>query len=41
MTRAAAIVPAEAYFDTGGFAADLARRVADLLVRWPKAQKVT
>src|ERR1700682_6181442 len=28
MTRAAAIAAAEAYFDEGGFAADLARRVA-------------
>src|SRR6185312_2012422 len=28
MTRAAAIAAAEAYFDDGGFAADLARRVA-------------
>ncbi len=28
MTRAAAIAAAEAYFDQGGFAADLARRVA-------------
>jgi acetylornithine deacetylase/succinyl-diaminopimelate desuccinylase-like protein len=28
MTRAAAIAAAEAYFDAGGFAADLARRVA-------------
>ena len=30
MTRAAAIAAAEAYFDEGGFAADLARRVATL-----------
>src|SRR5437588_11087345 len=28
MTRAAAVARAEAYFDTGGFKADLARRVA-------------
>ena len=28
MTRAAAIAAAEAYFDEGGFTADLARRVA-------------
>ena len=28
MTRAAAIAAAHAYFDDGGFAADLARRVA-------------
>ena len=28
MTRAAAIAASEAYFDEGGFAADLARRVA-------------
>jgi hypothetical protein len=28
MTRAAALAAAEQYFDEGGFAADLARRVA-------------